>query len=180
MPLGRRVFCLVFGVLRTIRGYVYDSSGDPVGISGVTVTLSGDASRTTETDANGHYKFSLVRNGNYTVTAEPLDSFAYPSSVSVKLSGADVMATSIAQAWSINGSVDDGVDPIAGVTVTLSGDSTGETETDANGIYSFSPLMDGSYTVSFAKTGYSFVPENTNVSVSGEHATADKPVGTLL
>jgi uncharacterized repeat protein (TIGR01451 family) len=42
-------------------------AGEP-GLSGVTVTLSGDASRTTTTDADGRYRFVGLLGGNYAVS----------------------------------------------------------------------------------------------------------------
>jgi len=49
-----------------IKGYVKKSGG--LGLSGVTVTLSGDASRTYTTGINGYYQFTGLYQGNYTVT----------------------------------------------------------------------------------------------------------------
>ncbi len=54
----------------TISGRVTD--GDlPVGLRGVTLTLSGSTTATTQTDSNGNYEISgLIAGGNYTITAE--------------------------------------------------------------------------------------------------------------
>src|SRR5207237_890327 len=60
--------------------------GEP-GISGVTVTLSGTASGTTITDANGFYQFSNLIPGNYTVTVTT------PAGFSPTLTGAGTTAT---------------------------------------------------------------------------------------
>ncbi|MBA7506538.1 hypothetical protein ES706_05229 [subsurface metagenome] len=49
-----------------IKGYVKDSDGD--GISGVTVTLSGAASKSYATESSGYYEFLNLASGNYTVT----------------------------------------------------------------------------------------------------------------
>lgn len=51
-----------------IDGNGIQDSGEP-GIAGVTVTLGGDASATTTTDANGAYLFTGLAAGSYTVTA---------------------------------------------------------------------------------------------------------------
>lgn len=73
----------------TIEGTVSHPSGP---IEGVTVTLSGDASATTTTDASGFYRFSPLQaapgGSNYTVTATPPpgESFADPD-VDVEVTG---------------------------------------------------------------------------------------------
>jgi hypothetical protein len=51
--------------LYTISGQVTKGSG---GIAGVTMTLGGSQSDTTQTDANGNYSFSVNAGGNYTIT----------------------------------------------------------------------------------------------------------------
>lgn len=51
-----------------------------VGLAGVTVTLSGSQSGLRTTDSNGNYSFTLIMNGNYTVTPSILGfTFAPPS-----------------------------------------------------------------------------------------------------
>jgi uncharacterized repeat protein (TIGR01451 family) len=49
-----------------IAGKVMIKKGKPV--EGVTITLSGPASRTTTTDSRGQYKFAELPNGSFTVT----------------------------------------------------------------------------------------------------------------
>jgi hypothetical protein len=51
--------------LYTISGQVTKGSG---GIAGISMTLSGSQSNTTQTDANGNYSFTVNAGGNYTVT----------------------------------------------------------------------------------------------------------------
>ena len=59
-------------------------------------------------------------------------------------------------AYSISGAVNGAI--LAGVTVNLAGAATASTTTDANGNYSFANQINGSYTVTVAKTGYTFSP----------------------
>lgn len=62
------------------------------GLTGVTMTLSGIASATAATDANGTYSFSGLTNGNYTITPSLATfTFSPPSSGQV-VSGANVTA----------------------------------------------------------------------------------------
>ena len=53
-----------------IKGKIVDGNG--AGVSGVTVTLSGDSSLTTATDSDGKYQFgnfnNMLSSGSYTVT----------------------------------------------------------------------------------------------------------------
>jgi hypothetical protein len=64
---------------------------------------------------------------------------------------------------------------LSGVTLTLSGDSTGSTTTDASGNYSFAALVSGlNYTVTPAKTNYAFSPSNlTYNNLSAAQTAAD-------
>jgi SdrD B-like domain len=62
-----------------LNGNGIQDSGEP-GIAGVTVTLSGAASGSTTTDANGYYSFTGLSAGSYTVTvATPAGYNATPS-----------------------------------------------------------------------------------------------------
>lgn len=54
----------------------------------------------------------------------------------------------------------------AGTTITLSGTASATTTTDVNGNYSFTVPADGPYTVTPAKSLYSFSPQSTSVTVN--------------
>ena len=70
--------------------------------------------------------------------------------------------------YSISGTVtESGGGPLAGVTMTLSGDASGTTTTDASGNYSFTGLPNGNYTVTPSMSGYSFTPASRDVTISG-------------
>ena len=60
---------------------------------------------------------------------------------------------------------------LAGVTITLSGASSGTFTTDANGYYSFSNLANGAYTVTPTLVGYIFTPASQAVTVNGADVT---------
>ena len=51
--------------IHKISGTVYNSSNN--GVSGVTVKLTGDESKSTTTNNDGKYEFDNLKNGNYTV-----------------------------------------------------------------------------------------------------------------
>ena len=80
--------------------------------SGVTVTLSGAASGTVQTDSSGNYMFSNLLNGAYTVTPTKAGVAFTPASLPITVSGANVTGANFtaAQAASIaidtKGSVD--------------------------------------------------------------------------
>lgn len=59
---------------------------------------------------------------------------------------------------------------IAGATVYYSGTMSGSVTADGSGNYSIS-VMNGSYTVTPSKAGYSFSPTSQNVTVSGSNVT---------
>ncbi len=71
--------------------------------------------------------------------------------------------------YTISGTVSGDVH--SGVTMTLSGDGSYITLTDSGGNYSFSGLVNGSYTVTPSNSGYTFTPTSKNVTVSEADVT---------
>jgi hypothetical protein len=69
----------------------YSISGTVSGAvtSGVTMTLSGAASKTTTTASDGSYTFSGLANGSYTVTPSKSGYTFSPTSIAVTISGAN-------------------------------------------------------------------------------------------
>ena len=61
----------------------------------------------------------------------------------------------------------------AGATVNLTGAATTTTTADGTGSYSFTALINGSYTVTPTNAGYVFTPANQAVKVSGANGTAN-------
>ena len=135
---------------------------------GVTMSLTDASNATTATDTAGHFSFSGLSNGNYTVTPS-LTGFTFnPASRSVTLSGADIVGqdfTSTAVPHLISGTVSGAVRQ--GVAVSLGGASSASATTDASGHYSFSGLTNGAYTVTPSLSGFTFTPANRRVTVSG-------------
>ncbi len=149
------------------------------GASGVTVSLSSGAS--TATDASGNYVFSNVAAGSYVVQISgfPADaSFASTAQtavigtagqvVSVNFSGSFVRTSSIVGNVAVAA-----IGPLDGVTVTLSGDGSASTTTDAAGQYAFTGLRAGTYTVAisgFDAALYQF-PSTSQSATVGAGAT---------
>jgi hypothetical protein len=134
----------------SISGSVKDISG--VGMAGVTITLSGSASGTIITGADGSYAFTnLAGGGNYTVTPSLAKfMFSPPGSTINNLSNNRVVNfTGGVATFTISGGVlsaDNGSN-IDGFTIELTGTRTGTAVTTSFG-YSFSGLpVDGDYTV---------------------------------
>jgi fibronectin type 3 domain-containing protein len=71
--------------------------------------------------------------------------------------------------YSISGTVSGAT--ASGVTMTLAGAGTGTQTTDASGNYTFSGLVNGAYTVTPSKSGYTFSPSSLAVTVSGANQT---------
>ncbi|MBV6523040.1 MAG: hypothetical protein MNPFHGCM_03207 [Gemmatimonadaceae bacterium] len=148
------------------------------GIAGVTISLNGPGGpRTTTTDGTGHYSFSGLAAGTYTIDAATPNGFVTtPSSQGsdpAKDSNGSPASVTMSTSATIDGSVDfgftmgagalgnfiwndlngDGVqDPgepgMAGVSVALSGAATAVTTTDSTGHYVFGGLFAGAYTIS--------------------------------
>lgn len=95
-----RLACMLVGLTVGMSLGACDSKEDTWRVSGtvsgavsqgVTVSLSGAGSGSTTTAASGHYTFSSLANGRYTVTPT-LAGFAFdPASRTVSVSGADVL-----------------------------------------------------------------------------------------
>ncbi|MCX7771116.1 MAG: carboxypeptidase regulatory-like domain-containing protein, partial [Proteobacteria bacterium] len=87
--------------------------------------------------------------------------------------------------YSISGTITfapaNGGGPASGVTVILtSGSLTRVTSTDANGVYIFTGLSDGSYTITPNRSGYAFTPTNLTVNISGGDLTGQNFTASLL
>jgi photosystem II stability/assembly factor-like uncharacterized protein len=148
-----------FDVAYSISGQIRGANG--LGISNVTVSLSGISSATTTTDSNGRYRFAnVLAGGDYTVT---------PSRAGMTFSPAftDIYAlytprtVNFQPLVSITGKVRiTGTSTgIANVVMSLSGSRTTATRTNADGIYTFANLpAGGDYTVTPSKSGYTFNP----------------------
>ena len=162
------------------------------GLGGVTVRLSGMAEDQKNTDNSGNYAFTGLRSGTYSVEISGFDmdevgfgSVSSSATVGVGESKIISFDGTYLRTAGIMGQVSvEGVG-LAGVTVTMTGEGEDETDvTDAGGLYGFSKLKAGDYSVAIS----GFDPDEVdftkgtsmNVSVAlGE--TANIPFdGTLL
>lgn len=195
-PQFGRIIGVVFNDL---NGNVIQDSNEP-GLPGVTVTLANG--RTTTTDPTGHYTFTNVLPGFYTVVETDPPGFSSTTNntvpVVVPANGTAVANFGDKQIGSISGVVfndlnGDGVkqpneNGLGGVVVQLlneQGTVINTTTTAPNGSYAFTDVTPGSYTVrELDPTGYNSTTSNTvpvSVPPAGS-ATAnfgDQQVGTI-
>jgi hypothetical protein len=170
----------IAGVSQSVTGITAtqnDVSGTITGtvVTGVTVTLGSFGSMVT--GAGGTFLFQAVPNDTYTLTAE-LDGYQFTNNnQSIVVDDDDEVATTmVCSAVKLDGYVLDGSDqPIEGVTITLTGGSTAETNVD--GYWSFSPILDGEYTITPTKTGLVFTPTARDIIIDGESYTMGNFVG---
>ena len=147
-------------MLRTagIAGQV-SIEGEP--LAGITITVNGRGEEhIATTDAAGNYAIDRLHAGDYTVTISGFDTDEYEfeptvHSVSVGLrETADIGFDGIMlRTVEIMGTVTTDGEPLAGVTVTISGGRAEETAmatTDMEGAYSFDRLHAGDYTVTIS------------------------------
>jgi hypothetical protein len=126
------------------------------------VTLSGAASATATTDGSGNYSFTGLANGSYTVMPTKAGYTFSPASAPVTVSGGSVTGTNFSARYTISGVVT----RTGGVTMNLTGGAIATTTTGVGGAYSFGGLAPGSYTVTPSKTGWTFTPAATTLTVS--------------
>ncbi len=161
------------------------------GLGGISVRLSGTADASANTDANGQYAFTGLRAGTYSVEISGFDGDevgfgATSSSATVGVGESKIISFdgTYLRTAGIMGQVSAEGEGLAGVTVTLAGEGEeGTTTTDAGGLYAFSKLRAGDYSVAISgydTDDYEFATTSMNVSVAlGE--TANVPFeGTLL
>jgi hypothetical protein len=148
------------------------------GLTGVTVT-AGSGSATT--NASGAWTISGLAAGSYTVTPSRSGYTFSPSSqaatiTSANVTGINFTATAVSTTYSISGSAG-----TSGATVTAGSVSA---TSDASNNYTLAGLAAGTYTVTPAKTGCTFSPASTSVTVTsanvtGVSFTASCPSGDL-
>ncbi|WP_263357909.1 DUF4082 domain-containing protein [Acidicapsa ligni] len=151
----------------TITGTVSGTGGN-----GATVALSGTKSATTTANSAGTYSFTGLAVGSYTVTVTKTGFAFTPPNQAVTISTANGTAnfTSVAT-HTISGTISGTGGN--GATVSLSGAATASTTANTSGVYTFSGVAPGSYTVTPSKTNFIFTPTSTAVTVSTANVTAN-------
>jgi subtilisin family serine protease len=166
----------------TVAGKITVGSVSGPGLAGVTVSI--DASHTETSDASGNFIIFGLAAGNYTLTPTKAEYTFVPVSIPVtvaasNLSGKDFVATQ--KVYTVSGKVTlgsgAGAPGLSGVTVV---DGAGHTAiTNANGNYTLSGLIKGSYIISSGKAKYTFSPHTVPLNVSSNQ-TGVNFAGTFL
>ncbi len=143
----------------------YSISGS-AGTSGATVTAG---SGSTTSDGSSNYTIASLAAGTYTVTPTKSGCTFSPSSSSVTITSANVTgvnftANCTAPTFSISGNVG-----TSGATVTAGASST---TSDASGNYAMSGFAAGTYTVTPSKSGCTFSPASSSVTITSANVTA--------
>ncbi|MCM3871297.1 MAG: carboxypeptidase regulatory-like domain-containing protein, partial [Pyrinomonadaceae bacterium] len=151
--------------LPSVSGLVLDPDG--AALRDVTIALTGDEDRFTETDEEGYFRFTnLTPDGNYSVQPNSVGYlFNSPYQSYIGINGEEtVVFTATAANFSIRGSVSDqDGNPLANVPITLDGTSD-ETTTDASGNYTLTGLpAHGSFSIAPLQSGLFFTPSQVSV-----------------
>jgi uncharacterized repeat protein (TIGR01451 family) len=154
-----------------ISGSVRSCSGAALTNLPINLTATG-LNTITNTGTNGGFTFNALLPGTYTVTPLSSNYFYSPSNMVVTITNANVNLTNfIASPRFITGTVLQGGtngQPVAGVTLLLGGALSLTNTTDTNGVYIFTNLNAGTYTVTPQTNGFPgirFGPTNATVNL---------------
>ena len=106
--------------------------------------------------SNTFFKISLKPGKTYWWSVKAIDSQGNESPAS------EWASFTTAALYKVSGKVTSGGVGLAGVTVTL--DGVGATATDPGGNYQFIDVLQGTYNISFSKTGYIFNPPQETIT----------------
>ena len=151
----------------TISGIIRDSNSVP--LAGAIVTLSGGTSVGVITDATGTYNFTELAAGQtYTVTPIKTNYTFAPTSQTFNnlISNLTADFTGTLNHYSISGRVRDlDGNGMSGVTMTLSGSTSGAMVTASDGSYAFTNLpAGGNYTVTPSLAKFMFSPPSSTAN----------------
>lgn len=147
----------------TLGGRIADAQDR--GISNVALTLSGSQTGSAQTDVNGNYSFTVLAEGNYTITpSKPYYTFNLQDQTFNNLgSNQKVDFTGALVNYLISGRVtDSGGNGIVGIKIDLSGSQASTVRTSSDGSFSFLAPATGDYTItpSIEQDFYLFTPAN--------------------
>ena len=152
----------------TISGYIKSTSGSKISNASVKLKKNGYTVESTKTNSNGWYSIS-VEKGEYKIQISK-DGYE-TKNVDVTLNKSDSKNFNLTPipTYTVSGTVKDESDnALSGVTVKVKNGSS--VKTGANGKYSFW-LKNGSYTLTFSKSGYN--TKDVTVKVNGSNTTKD-------
>jgi hypothetical protein len=148
---------------------------------GALISLSGLASGTATADAEANYSFTGLKPGTYTITPSKNGYTFRPGSATVTLTSSSVAAVNFTASAVPSYSISGTITPIsigAGTLVTLS--PYGYAVANRYGNFTFSNLPPATYTLSVARTGYTFSPAQLTIALNGAPSTGNNFSGTAL
>jgi hypothetical protein len=152
---------------------------DGTAIANVTVTRTGAGAAPVTTNSAGYYTFINVPDGSITVTPSKSGYIFTPSNKVVTMAGADVLNQNFigATGYTVIGRIatSNGV-AIGGVDVQIDGGAM--VQTNSAGYYTFTGVANGQHTLVPSKSGYSFVPAQKTITVSGVSLSGQNFIGT--
>ena len=167
------VATVVTGVNFSTVTYSISGTISGAGGAGASVSLTGSSAATVTADAAGNYTFSGLQNGSYLVTPGKAGFIFTPASQPASVNSSNVTAVNFSSTatYGISGTIAGAGG--AGATVTLTGASTATAIADASGNYAFSGLLNGSYTVTPSKAGFTFTPASMAATVNNSSVTVN-------
>ncbi|MEQ1765107.1 MAG: carboxypeptidase regulatory-like domain-containing protein [Pyrinomonadaceae bacterium] len=144
---------------RRISGKVTSSNGQP--LDGVELELSGSSLGFATTLLDGRFKFNhVLLGGSFTVTPRKIGYTFQPANISLNTLLTDQTANFVAVGSNvrISGTVTQSGQPVPGAIVSVTGDSTAQHTTSADGTYSIDVPANGNYYVTASKPGLIFDP----------------------
>lgn len=159
--------CITEGCTQIISGVVKDSSG--TGVDGVQLTL--DDMLPQYTDTYGNYSFLDTNGGTLTPSKQGL-CFSPESRTYIQdyKNHTSENFTAKATCYSISGKITlSDLTAVSGITVELTGTSSGTTVTNTTGDYYFNNLTSGTYTVT--PTHLTITPVSRSITIETTNAT---------
>ncbi len=147
---------------------------------GVLITLSGNATDTTTTAADGSYSFTGLASGTYTLAASMTGYTFSPSLQAANITTSNltdmnfIAAQVTGDTFTLSGTVS-GYIP-ADLTLVLTGDASNSTVVDAGGNYSFT-VENGSYEIYPSSQQAVFTPLSITADISNADSTGNDFTG---
>lgn len=135
----------------------------------------------TTTNASGTFNFINLPNGTYSITPN-LANFAFnPANRTVTINGSNIIgqvfvATPIT--FSVSGTMSTSTGPLSGVAVFLTGPFNVTVTTNTSGVFTFTNIPNGNYTITPVLTGFSFTPTTRNIAVNCANVTGQNFTAT--
>jgi hypothetical protein len=150
----------------TLSGTISGAGG-----SGATVNLTGAKTASATANTSGQYSFTGLTNGSYTVTPTKSGYVMTPASQTVTINNANATAnfSSAVQTFTLSGIISGSGG--SGATVKLTGAKSATVTANSSGQFSFTGLLNGSYTVTPSKLLHLYSPSNLTVTISGANKT---------